>query len=88
MNIRLATLDDINVVSALYCEFFAFHAGLQPEYSRVVKESGSYPMHIITSENEDLIIAEVDAAIVGFFHILEDKTPPFEVAEMLCKTHL
>ncbi len=78
MNIRLATLDDVKAVSALYCEFFAFHAELQPEYSRAAKESGSYPAHIIASGNEDLIVAEVDAAIVGFLHILEDKTPSYD----------
>ena len=78
MSIRLATLDDVTAISALYGEFFAFHAKLQPEYSRAAKEIGSYPTHIITSENEDLIIAEVNATIVGFLHILEDKTPPYD----------
>ncbi len=78
MSIRLATLDDVAAVSALYGEFFAFHAELQPGYSRATKETGSYPAHIITSENEDLIVAEADAAIVGFLHILEDTTPPYD----------
>ncbi len=78
MNIHLATLDDVAAVSVLYDAFFAFHAELQPEYSRTAKESGSYPTHIITSENEDLLVAEVNAAIVGFLHILEDKTPPYD----------
>lgn len=78
MNIRLATVDDIVAISTLYDEFFAFHAELQPEYSRACKESGSYPAHVITSDKEDIIVAEADAVIVGFLHVLEDKTPPYD----------
>ncbi len=81
MNIRLATPDDVKAVSALYEAFFAFHAELQPEYCRAAQEGGGYPMHIIESESEALFVAEVaevDAAIVGFLHVLESKTPPYD----------
>ena len=78
MNIRLATLDDVKAVSAIYEEFFAFHGELQPEYSRAAKESGAYPTHIITSDSDDLFVAERSGMIVGFLHIMREKTPPYD----------
>jgi hypothetical protein len=42
MEIRLATLDDMEALCALLTEFFAYNAGLQPKYSRAVVERGEF----------------------------------------------
>ena len=78
MNIRLATLSDVEIISKIYQDFYAFHANLQPTYYKEVEESGKYPDYIIKSENEDIIIAEINNNVVGFVHVLEDKTPPYD----------
>jgi len=78
MNIRLATLDDVATISKMYEDFFAFHAGLQPDYYNAAQEHGKYPEYIINSEKDDLIIAEIDGKIAGFTHVLEDKTEPYD----------
>jgi ribosomal protein S18 acetylase RimI-like enzyme len=77
MEIRLATLNDIESLCPLLTEFFAYNAELQPMYCIAAIESGEYPKNMIESDDSDFIIAiEVDA-LVGFIHINEMKTPPF-----------
>lgn len=78
MEIRFATLDDIEAISLLYNEFFAYNADLQPEYCRLSKESGAYPKIVIADNNADLLIAVENDTIVGFIHIREAQTPPFD----------
>ena len=77
MNIRIATLDDIEKISALYQDFFAYNAKLQPAYYKAAAESGKYPEQTIRSDNEDIFVALEDGYIVGFIHVLEDKTPDY-----------
>ena len=77
LEIRFATLEDIEQICCLYNEFFSYNEGLQPEYCAKVKESGEYPKSIIASENADIIIAVENNFIVGFIHIREAQTPPF-----------
>jgi ribosomal protein S18 acetylase RimI-like enzyme len=76
--IRLATFDDVAVISKMYEDFFAYHAGLQPDYYNAAEERGKYPEYIINSEKDDLIVAEIDSNIAGFAHVLEDKTSPYD----------
>ncbi|MCL2072043.1 MAG: GNAT family N-acetyltransferase [Oscillospiraceae bacterium] len=78
MKMRLATLNDVKILSKMYEDFFAFHADLQPTYYNAAEEKGKYPEFIINSENDDAIIAEVDGNIAGFCHVLEDKTSPYD----------
>ena len=77
MEIRLATLNDIEALRPLLTEFFAYNAGLQPMYCRADNESGEYPKNIIESGNSDFLVAVKNEAIVGFIHINQMKTPPF-----------
>jgi len=53
MNVRLATLDDVETISSMYRNFFAFNAELQPAYYRKA-ESGEYPVNTIKSETADI----------------------------------
>ena len=76
--IRLATFDDVVVISKMYEDFFAYHAKMQPDYYNAAEEHGKYPEYIINSEKDDLIIAEIGSNIAGFAHVLEDKTSPYD----------
>jgi len=78
MKVRCANLDDVPVICKMYEDFFAFHAELQPAYYKAAEEKGKYPEYIIGSENDDLIIAEIDGNIAGFVHVLETKTEPYD----------
>jgi len=78
VEIRLATLDDVATIAKMYEEFFAFHAGLQPDYYNAAAEHGKYPEYIINSEKDDLLIAEINGDIAGFAHVMEDKTDPYD----------
>ena len=77
MEIRLATLRDVEQICRLYGEFFAYNAALQPEYCKAAQESGEYPKSVIADENADILIAARDDTIVGFVHIRKAQTPPF-----------
>lgn len=78
MLIRLATLNDIESICRLYNEFFAYNAGLQPEYYKAGTESGEYPKSSITNESSDIFVAAENGIIVGFIHIKESQTSPFD----------
>ena len=78
MEIRLATLDDIKPICGLYNEFFAYNARLQPQYCRAGKEKGAYPKATITSDNSDIFLAVEDGVAVGFIHVRQAQTPPFD----------
>jgi len=77
MNHRIATLDDVDVITSMYREFFAFNAEMQPLYNKEA-ECGDYPIKTIKSETADIILAEIDDSIAGFTHVLEGKTPPYD----------
>ena len=78
MEIRTATLGDVENLCNLFTEFFAYNAKLQPEYCNASIESGKYPEVVIKDKNADILIAIENGTIVGFMHILESKTPPYE----------
>ena len=78
MNIRLATLDDVPIISAMYREFFAEISTMQPRYYRAADEKGEYPMQSIKSDKSDIFIAESHGNIAGFAHVSEDKTLPYD----------
>lgn len=78
MNIRLATHNDVQAISTLLTDFFAYNAEQQPHYYVVANESGKYPSMVIDSDNGDVIVAEADqGVIIGLLHIEEDSTPPY-----------
>ena len=78
MTIRLAMPNDVEQLCRLYNEFFAHNADLAPDYFRAGTESGSYPKSTIDSESADIFVATEDNTIVGFLHIREAQTPPYD----------
>lgn len=77
MTVRAATAANIPAVSALYTQFYRFHARLQPERYREAHESGRYPLDVINGERGDLLVAGDGARILGFLHVREAQTPPY-----------
>jgi GNAT superfamily N-acetyltransferase len=77
IHIRLAAETDLGVLETLYSDFYAFHAGLQPDYYLVARESGQYPKSVIDGVSGDILFALAGDIAVGFLHIEEDKTPPY-----------
>jgi ribosomal protein S18 acetylase RimI-like enzyme len=78
VEIRVATLSDVKRLCNLFDEFFAYNAELQPEYCNASKESGKYPESVIEDAGADILVAIENGVMVGFIHIQESKTPPFE----------
>lgn len=78
MEIRLVTLDDIAAICRLYEEFFAHNSGLQPSYYRAAAETGGYPKSTMEDNAADIFVAVENRELVGFLHIRESKTPPFD----------
>jgi len=78
MKIRAATQNDIEALSSLLTEFFAYNANLEPMYCNANIESGEYPKTIIESDDADFLIAEENGIVLGFIHINQAKTPPYD----------
>jgi len=77
METRIATLNDIKALCPLLTEFFTYNAGLQPLYNSEAVEDGEYPKIIIEGDNSDFLIAVDNGAVVGFIHIEQMKTQPY-----------
>jgi len=78
LEVRLATLNDVEAICRLYNEFFAYNAGLQPKYYKAGEELGEYPKNTIEDQNADIFIAVENNDAVGFIHIRKAKTPAFD----------
>ena len=75
MEIRLATINDVEKLCPLFTEFFAYNAELQPMYCSASNENGEYPKKVIEREYSDILIAVENDVIVGFMHIKQMETP-------------
>ncbi len=78
METRLATPEDIPALCRLYEDFFACNAALQPGYYRAGQERGAYPESVVAADDADIIVAAEVGAILGFLHIRQAHTPPFD----------
>jgi len=78
MEIRTALHNDIEQICQLYNEFFAYNAKIDPVYCRAGKEHGEYPKSVVESDTADIIVALENDEIIGFIHIKEGKTPPYD----------
>ena len=77
MNTRVAALDDIEIVSAMYRDFYAYHDHSQPDFYKEAIENGKYPEYVIRSETQDFLITIIDDNIAGFIHVSENERPPY-----------
>jgi ribosomal protein S18 acetylase RimI-like enzyme len=65
-------------INALYEQFYRYNANQQPYFYQAAIEDGKYPENVMDSENEKLFVAEENGAVIGFIHVVEDKTPPYK----------
>lgn len=77
IEIRIATVDDIEMICTVLNEFFAHNEELQPTYFRADIERGEYPESIIENDSADFLVALRDNTVLGLIHISQMKTPPF-----------
>ena len=78
MKIRLAESNDIPQICGLYHEFFIYNSIQQPQYYKKGIEKGSYPKNVIENNSEDIFVAIESNVIIGFMHITEESTPPYD----------
>jgi len=78
MEIRLATLNDIEQICRLYSEFWQYNAIHQPEYCSEATESGEYPKGVITSDKTDIFVADAGGELVGLVNVRESETLPYD----------
>lgn len=79
MQVRLATINDVENISTLYEHFYAYNANQQPQYYKEAVESVGYPKYSIESNQDDIFVAIEDNTLIGFVHVKEDKTSPYDM---------
>jgi len=77
MEVRVATINDVEQLCTLLTEFFAYNAKLQPMYCNAAIEDGKYPTSIIESDDSDFLIAVSGSKLIGFIHIVKMETPQY-----------
>ncbi len=78
MNFRIANLDDIKGIAALYPAVTGCMGQLEPYYYKESQQSEDYIKGVITEENSDFIIAVEGDETVGFALVESLKTPPYD----------
>lgn len=78
MKILPAEERHVDDVARMMEDFFACHAGLQPDFYRPVRDCARYPRAALQREDGAFYVAEEGEAAVGFLNIVEDITPPLE----------
>jgi len=78
MEVRIATENDIEALCPILTEFFAYNAQLQPLYCNAAVENGDYPKEVIENDMSDFLIAVDGGSLVGFIHINQTKTLPYD----------
>ncbi|MFJ7730659.1 GNAT family N-acetyltransferase [Lysinibacillus sp. NPDC097231] len=77
MDIKFATLNDIQQIEILYEELFLEMSKLQPMYIAPAKQDVGFLKKTIIEDTSDILIAEIDNCIVGFLLIQELTTLPY-----------
>lgn len=57
---------------------FFHNASQQPKYYQAAAAYPNYPLSVINSRTAELFVAEEEGLILGFLHVAEEETPPFE----------
>lgn len=76
MDVRTATIMDIDAIAPLYRVLFAEMARLQPGVWRPAEMSRSFLVELIEGERSDILVA-VDEAVIGFAVLQDRDTPGF-----------
>ncbi len=70
MLIRKATMDDIEALRVLYLELEQDGVRYQPEHFVIGHRDDEFFEKIFDSENQDILVAEIDSKVVGFSHVM------------------
>ena len=83
MIVRKATLADVSSLKPLYLELEKDAVKFQPEHFVIGNRDEAFFEGIIKSQNQDILLAELEGQVVGFAHvmILEQKRIPCLKAE-------
>lgn len=77
MEIKLATLNEVQQIELLYEDLFLKMSNFQPKYMQPAKQDVEFIRKIINEKGSDVIIAEIDNCTVGFLLIQELITPSY-----------
>lgn len=70
MYIRAANMEDIEQLRRLYFELETDGVKYQPEHFIVGYRSDDFFDSIFQNDNQDILVADVDGAVVGFSHVM------------------
>ena len=70
MLIRKATMDDIEALRVLYLELEQDGVKYQPEHFVIGYRDNEFFENIFDSENQDILVAEIESEVVGFVHVM------------------
>lgn len=70
MLIRKATMNDIETLRAMYLELEQDAVKYQPEHFVIGYRDNDFFEKIFNSENQDILVAEMDSEVVGFSHVM------------------
>lgn len=70
MHIRVANMEDIEQLRRLYFELETDGVKYQPEHFIVGYRSDDFFDSIFQNDNQDILVAVVDGAVVGFSHVM------------------
>jgi len=70
MVIRKATMEDIEAIRVLYLELEQDAVKYQPEHFVIGYRDDDFFAKIFNSQNQDILIAEVESKVVGFSHVM------------------
>ena len=70
MHIRVANMEDIEQLRRLYFELETDGVKYQPEHFIVGYRSDDFFDSIFQDDNQDILVAVVDGAVVGFSHVM------------------
>ena len=70
MLIRKATMDDIEALRVLYLELEQDGVKYQPEHFVIGYRDNEFFENIFNSENQDILVAEIESEVVGFVHVM------------------
>lgn len=70
MHIRVANMEDIEQLRRLYFELETDGVKYQPEHFIVGYRSDDFFDSIFQNDNQDILVADVDGAVVGFSHVM------------------
>ena len=70
MHIRVANIKDVEQLRRLYLELETDAVNYQPEHFTIGYRSDDFFNSIFESDNQDILVADVDGTVIGFSHVM------------------